>query len=159
MRSASDFGPRAKRVPGDSGFTLLELIVVIAIIATLISVVGPQVFRNVGDARINAARSQIEMFGIALESYRMDNGVYPATEQGLAALRTLPAAGERPGNWRGPYLRRAIPLDPWGRAYVYTSPGTENPEQFDLLTLGRDGKVGGNGEDADITSWGESPRR
>lgn len=116
-------------------------------------------FRNVGDAKVNAARSQIEMFGIALESYRLDNAVYPSTQQGLAALRTIPTAGERPTNWRGPYLRRAVPLDPWGRAYVYTAPGSENPEQFDLLTFGRDGKTGGNGEDADITSWGESPRR
>ena len=126
----------------------------LAIIATLAAVVGPQVFRNVGDAKINAARSQIEMFGIALESYRLDNGIYPSTEQGLAALRVVPAVGEVPTNWRGPYLRRAVPLDPWGRDYIYLAPGRENPEQFDISSRGRDGKEGGTGEDADITSWG-----
>jgi general secretion pathway protein G len=141
------------------GFTLLELIVVIAIIATLAAVVGPQIFQNVGDAKASAARSQIEMFGIALESYRMDNDNYPATEQGLAALRVTPLTGEPARNWRGPYLRRAVPIDPWGRSYVYLSPGIENPGQYDLFSLGRDGRVGGIGEDADVTSWGGSPRR
>lgn len=136
------------------GFTLLEVLVVIAVIATLVSIVAPSVFQNVGDAKINAARSQIEIFALALDSYRMHNGVYPTTEQGLEALRTMPTVGEPPRNWRGPYLRKAVPVDPWGRPYHYISPGRENPESYDLYSLGRDGKVGGEGEDADITSWG-----
>jgi general secretion pathway protein G len=140
------------------GFTLLELIVVIAIIATLVAVVAPQVFNNVGDAKISAARSQIEMFALGLESYRIDNNVYPSTAQGLAALREMPTQGEPVTNWRGPYLRRTVPLDPWGRPYAYVSPGEQNPGQYDLYTLGRDGNVGGTGEDADITSWGDPPR-
>jgi general secretion pathway protein G len=85
----------------------------------------------------------------------MDTGAYPTTEQGLAVLRTWEPASERPVGWRGPYLRRPVPLDPWKRAYVYRSPGTYNPDSFDLYTLGRTDTVGGEGEDADITSWGE----
>jgi general secretion pathway protein G len=136
------------------GFTLIELLVVIAIIAVLASVVAPSVFRNVGDAKAGAAKSQIELFATALNQYRLDNDAYPATDQGLSALRTLPSAGDLPRNWRGPYLSRVVPLDPWGRAYIYLSPGIENPQSYDLYTLGRDGKIGGDGEDADVTSWG-----
>lgn len=138
------------------GFTLIELLVVIAIIATLAAVVAPTIFQNVGDAKVGAAKSQIESFALALDSYRLDNSVYPSTTQGLEALRTMPApdAEAPPMNWRGPYLRRTVPLDPWGRPYVYQSPGTVNPTSYDLYTLGRDGKIGGSGEDADITSWG-----
>jgi len=136
------------------GFTLLELLVVLAIIATLVAVVAPSVFRNVGDAKNDAAKSQIEIFALALDSYRLDNDVYPSTQQGLAALRAMPVAGDHPRNWRGPYLRKDVPLDPWGRPYVYVAPGIENPASYDLYTLGRDGKTGGDGEDADLTSWG-----
>lgn len=136
------------------GFTLIELLVVIAIIATLAAVVAPQVFRNVGDAKASAAKSQVEIFALALDSYRLDNDVYPTSDQGLAALRTLPTSGDLPRNWRGPYLRKTVPLDPWGRPYVFVAPGKENPGSYDLYSLGRDGKVGGEGEDADITSWG-----
>lgn len=136
------------------GFTLIEVLVVIAVIATLVSIVAPAVFQNVGDAKINAARSQIEAFALALETYRMHNGVYPTTEQGLEALRKMPAVGDPPRNWRGPYLRKPVPLDPWSLPYHYESPGRANPESYDLYTLGRDGKPGGEGEDADITSWG-----
>ena len=142
-----------------AAFTLIEILVVLAIIATLAALVGPAVFRNVGDSRAQAARSQLELFALALEQYRLDNHVYPMTEQGLAALRTMPASGEPPGNWRGPYLRRVVPDDPWGRAYLYTSPGRENPETYDLYCLGRDGRTGGEGEDADITSWGGPVRQ
>jgi general secretion pathway protein G len=139
---------------GRPGFTLIELLVVIAVIGTLAALVGPAVFRNVGDANAAAARSQIEIFGLALDAYRLDNHGYPTTEQGLAALRTLPAAGgEVARTWRGPYLRKVVPLDSWGRPYVYLSPGRENPGSYDLYTLGRDGRPGGEGEDADITSW------
>lgn len=136
------------------GFTLIELLVVIAIIATLAAVVAPSIFRNVGDAKTSAAKSQVELLALALNSYRLDNDVFPTTEQGLEALRTPPTIGDAPRNWRGPYLSRIVPLDPWGRAYVYMSPGQANPQSFDLYSLGRDGKAGGEGEDADITSWG-----
>jgi general secretion pathway protein G len=141
------------------GFTLIELLVVIAIIGTLAAVVAPAVFRNVGDAKVSAAKSQIEIFAMALNSYRLDNDDYPATDQGLEALRTAPPNGEAPRNWKGPYLSRLIPLDPWGRPYVYVAPGSENPTSFDLYTLGRDGKTGGQGEDADVTSWGGPVRQ
>jgi len=137
-----------------SAFTLIELLVVIAIIATLAAVVAPAVFRHVSDAKTEAARSQLEIFALALDSYRLDNDSYPTSEQGLSALRTIPETGEHPRNWRGPYLRKEVPLDPWGRPYVYLAPGKENPTSYDCYTLGRDGKIGGEGEDADITSWG-----
>ena len=136
------------------GFTLVELLVVIAIIATLAAIVAPSIFRNVGDAKTSAAKSQIEILALALNSYRLDNDVFPVTEQGLEALRTPPVTGEPPRNWKGPYLSRLVPLDPWGRPYLYVSPGRANPTSFDLYSLGRDGSEGGEGEDADITSWG-----
>ena len=139
---------------GRSGFTLLELLVVLAIIATLVGLVAPSIFRNVGDAKTDAAKSQLEIFGLALDAYRLDNDSYPSTTQGLEALWLKPMSGDPPRNWRGPYLRKDVPLDPWGRAYVYIAPGVENPLGYDLYTMGRDGKVGGVDEDADITSWG-----
>ena len=141
------------------GFTLIELLVVIAIIATLAAVVAPAVFRNVADAKTTSARSQIDILALALNSYRLDNDVFPSNEQGLEALRTMPATGEPPRNWRGPYLSRVVPSDPWGRPFVYVQPGRENATSFDLYTLGRDGRVGGEGEDADITSWGGPVRQ
>ncbi|HYW09776.1 MAG TPA: type II secretion system major pseudopilin GspG [Longimicrobium sp.] len=147
---------RRRRGPG--GFTLIEMLVVLVIIAVLAAVVGPEIFRNVGDANASAARSQIEMLGLALDQYRLDNGSYPSSEQGLAALRSAPVTGEAPRNWRGPYLRRALPGDPWGRPYLYVAPGRENPTGYDLASLGKDGRPGGEGEDADLTSWGEAAR-
>ena len=140
------------------GFTLIELLVVIAIIATLASVVGPAIFGNVGEARISAARSQLQIFALALESYRLDNDFFPSSEQGLESLRNIPLAGEPPRNWKGPYLRQPVPRDPWGRNYLYLAPGQVNPESYDLYSLGRDGKMGGSGEDSDITSWNGSLR-
>ncbi len=137
------------------GFTLIEILVVITVIAILASLVTPMIFRNVGDAKVSAARAQVEIFGLALDAYRLDNDYYPSTAQGLDALRTLPGGLPAARNWRGPYLRKAVPLDPFGRPYLYRSPGERNPGSYDLLSLGRDGTPGGSGEDADITSWGE----
>ncbi len=125
---------------------------VVAVIAILAALVAPNIFRNVGDARAAAARTQIEMLATALDAYRLDNGRYPTTAQGLDALWERPRL-DPPPNWRQPYLRKAVPLDPWGRPYVYRSPGTVNPHAFDLLSLGADGRPGGDGDDADILSW------
>lgn len=146
----SDQRPRR----GRRAFTLIELLVVVAIVATLAGLVAPMVFRNVGDAKHAAAKAQLDMLSIALSAYRLDNERFPSTEQGLESLRTMPASGEIPRNWRGPYLSRVVPLDPWGRPYLFVSPGVVNPGSFDLYSLGRDGKEGGTDEDADITSWG-----
>ena len=100
----------------------------------------------------SAPPAQIDIFGLALDSYRLDNDYYPGSTQGLAALR--PPTGEPlPRNWRGPYLKKAVPLDPWGQPYRYESPGEVNPSSYDLTSYGRDGKPGGTGEDADLVSW------
>ncbi|MFL5560830.1 MAG: type II secretion system major pseudopilin GspG [Gemmatimonadaceae bacterium] len=151
---SSSNSDRVSRHESRRGFTLMELLVVIAIIATLAAVVAPAIFRNVGDAKDASAKSHVDLLALALNSYRLDNDVFPTTEQGLEALRTLPTSGDLPRNWRGPYLSKLVPSDPWGRPYVYAAPGRVNPGSFDLYTLGRDGKAGGNGEDADVTSWG-----
>ena len=132
------------------GFTLIELLVVIVVIAVLAGLVGPMVFRNVGDAKVTAAKAQLELFGLALDQYRLDNDYYPSTAQGLAALITPPTGEPAARNWRGPYLRKGVPLDPWGRPYGYTSPAGDDPNRYALLTHGRDGKPGGEGEDADV---------
>lgn len=137
------------------GFTLIEVMVVVAIIGTLALLVGPAVFRNLSDAKQVSARTQLEILSTALELYRLDHGRYPTTAEGLTALREAPGSGE--AAWRGPYVRRAVPLDPWGRPYHYESPGVRNPESFDLYTLGLDGLLGGSGENADVTSWGADP--
>lgn len=142
-----------------AGFTLMELLVVIAIIATLAAVVAPAIFRNVGDAKTSAAKSQIETLSLALNSYRLDNDSFPTQTQGLAALRAAPTGADALPTWRGPYLTRNVPLDPWSRPYVYVSPGVENAGSFDLYTLGKDGRPGGTGEDEDVTSWGGAVRQ
>lgn len=135
------------------GFTLIEILVVVAVLAVLAALVAPNVFQHLGTAQDAAARSQIEMLGGALDAYRLDNGRYPTTDQGIDALRNAPSVEPAPRNWRGPYLRREIPLDPWGNPYLYVSPGEVNPNSYDLLSLGADGLPGGEGEDADINSW------
>jgi general secretion pathway protein G len=135
-----------------AGFTLIELLVTLAIIAVLASIIAPTLFGNIGDARVNSAKSQLQIIALALDAYRVDVGDYPTTDQGLQSLRSLPADGGS-DRWRGPYLRQTVPVDPWGRAYVYIAPGIENPDSYDLYTLGKDGRPGGDGENADITSW------
>ena len=134
------------------GFTLIEILVVIVVIAILAAFVAPNVFKHVDTAKDAAARSQIESLGAALDAYRLDNGRYPTTEQGLAALWEAPTA-EPASNWTQPYLRKPVPADPWGNAYVYVSPGEVNPQGYDLVSYGADGQPGGEGENADITSW------
>jgi general secretion pathway protein G len=130
------------------GFTLLELLVVMVIIGLLASYVGPRYFSQVGKSEVKMARAQIDALEKALDQYRLDTGRYPTTEQGLAALITQPANDTR---WGGPYLKKAIPPDPWGNAYVYKQPGDHG--EFDLLSYGNDGQPGGSGEAADIVNW------
>jgi general secretion pathway protein G len=137
-----------------NAFTLIELLVVIVVITLLASLVAPNVFRHVGTARDGAARAQIEMIGAALDAYRLDLGRYPTTEEGLAALTQRPA-GTNSALWRGPYLRRAVPRDPWSHPYVYTSPGVASQAGYDLASYGADGAPGGTADAADITSWKE----
>lgn len=133
-----------------AGFTLIEILVVIAVISLLAALVAPNVMQHVGTAKDAAARSQMEMLGAALDAYRLDNGRYPTTAQGLDALWAEPTANPRPNNWRGPYVRKAVPMDPWDNPYVYEAPGDRNPSGYDLMTYGADGVEGGEGEDADV---------
>ncbi len=128
-----------------AGFTLLELLVVVAIIGLLVGYVAPRYFSQVGKSEVQVARAQMDSLEKALDQYRLDTRRYPNAEQGLAALYTRPA---NEPNWAGPYLKRAVPKDPWGRPYVYRAPGQKG--EFDLISYGRDGKAGGSGEDADI---------
>ena len=149
-----------RRSPGRfrAAFTLIEILVVIVVIAILATLVAPNIFQHVGAAKDATARSQMEMLGAALDAYRLDNGAYPTTAEGLGALWQKPATGELP-NWRGPYLRKDVPLDPWGHAYQYVAPGTVNVNGYDLLSYGADGQSGGEGENADIAAWETSTRR
>jgi general secretion pathway protein G len=133
-------------------FTLIEVLVVIVVIAVLATLVAPDLFRNVNDARVTTAKAQIESFGTALDSYRLDHGRYPTTAQGLGALWQKPVV-DPPASWSEPYLRKPVPNDPWGRPYLYVAPGKVNPATYDLLTYGADGQPGGERENADITSW------
>jgi len=135
-----------------AGFTLIEILVVIVVISLLAALVAPNVFQHVGAAKDAVAKSQIEMLEASLDAYRLDNGRYPTTDQGLEALWEEPVTEPRPTNWRGPYTRKAIPLDPWGSAYMYASPGVVHPNGFDLMTYGADGLAGGEGDDADISN-------
>jgi general secretion pathway protein G len=133
----------------NEGFTLLELLVVMVIIGLLAAFVAPRYFSQVGKSRVKAARAQIDALDKALEQFRIDAGRLPTTEEGLAALNTAPAGMQ---NWDGPYLKKAVPADPWGHPYVYVQPGTHEND-FDLLSFGRDGQAGGSGEDADLANW------
>jgi general secretion pathway protein G len=130
------------------GFTLLELLVVVVIIGLLAGFVAPRYFSQVGKSEIQVARAQIDALEKALDQYRLDVKRYPSAEQGLAVLVERPA---NEAQWNGPYLRKAVPLDPWNRPYVYRTPGTKG--DFDLVSYGKDGLPGGSGEAADITNF------
>ncbi|MFG6429506.1 type II secretion system major pseudopilin GspG [Roseateles sp. LYH14W] len=130
------------------GFTLLELLVVMVIIGLLAGYVGPKFFGQIGKSEVKAARAQIDALTKSLDQFRLDVGRYPSTEQGLAVLVAKPADEPK---WAGPYLSKALPKDPWGQDYQYRSPGEHG--EYDLLSLGKDGRPGGEGEDADLTSW------
>ncbi|MEP7296797.1 MAG: type II secretion system major pseudopilin GspG [Burkholderiales bacterium] len=129
------------------GFTLLELLVVMVIIGLLASYVAPRYFDQIGKSEIKATRAQLDAFDKALGTYRLDTGHFPSTEQSLRALVERPADEPK---WSGPYLAKSLPVDPWGHAYVYRTPGA-NARDYDLMSLGKDGQPGGTGENADIS--------
>jgi general secretion pathway protein G len=135
------------------GFTLIELLVVIIVLGLLATLVGPRILGRITEAKSATARTQLSLLETALDSYKLDVGSYPTSEQGLDALEKAPTREPVPISWRGPYLRRDLPNDPWGRPYIYKSPGEHNPTSFDISTLGRDGQPGGEGEDADVMNW------
>ena len=131
----------------NAGFTLLELLVVMVIIGLLVGYVGPRYFAQLGKSEVKAAKQQIAGLGRALDIYRLDTGHYPPQDLALQALEKAPANEVK---WKGPYIERAVPLDPWGQAYVYKIPGEH--AEYDLISYGKDGKLGGAGEDADISN-------
>lgn len=132
----------------EAGFSLIELLIVMVIIGLLGALVGPKFFGKVAPAKQNAAKAQIEMFGQALELFRLDVGRYPSASEGLQALRTNPGGAE---NWDGPYAAKEIPKDPWGHDYTYLSPGAHG--DYDIISYGLDGSEGGEKENQDIVNW------
>jgi general secretion pathway protein G len=135
------------RFGGKGGFTLIELLVVMVILGLLAALVGPTLFSKVGKGKTAAAKTQIELFGQALDSFRLDTGRYPTTSEGLNALVSNPGID----GWDGPYLKKGVPNDPWNRPYQYSSPGSHG--DYDLFTYGLDGAQGGEGENKDLASW------
>lgn len=136
------------QAPRQTGFTLLELLVVMVIIGLLAGYVGPKYFAQIGKSESKTAKAQVEALGKALDQYRLDTGRYPSSEQGLTSLNVAPADESR---WHGPYLQKALPVDPWGKPYQYRSPGEHG--DYDLWSFGKDGQSGGQEDAADIVSW------
>jgi general secretion pathway protein G len=135
------------RLNGRSGFTLVEMLVVMVIIALIAALVGPRLFPKLGKGKQSAAKAQIELLGQSLDHFRLDVGRYPTTQEGLNALMVNPGID----NWDGPYLKKELPNDPWGKPYQYQCPGQHG--EYDLVSYGRDGAAGGDGEDQDVVSW------
>ncbi len=136
-----------RKIRDKRGFTLIELLVVMVILGMLAALVGPRLFGHVGKSKQSTAKTQIEMLGQALDAYRLDVGRYPNTTEGLTALITNPGAE----GWNGPYLKKGVPNDPWGKPYQYQSPGQHG--DYDLFSYGADGAAGGDGENKDVDSW------
>ncbi len=132
----------------DSGFTLIELLIVMIILGILAALVGPRMFGKVGKSKQKGAKMQISLFETALDTYRLDVGSYPDTDQGLPSLREEPTGVK---NWDGPYLPKEIPLDPWGNPYIYICPGEHG--DYDIISHGLDGNPGGDDEKSDIVNW------
>ena len=141
-------GRRSAALRNDRGFTLVELLVVIIVLGLLVGLVGPRLFGRVGQSKVATAKAQIELFGAALDQYRLDIGAYPSSSEGIEALVRNP---NKP-KWNGPYLKKGIPKDPWGNAYKYRCCPGQNGD-YDLWSEGADGAPGGEGENADVTSW------
>ncbi len=139
---------RDNRIKGSKGFTLIELMVVVVILGLLAAFVAPKFFGKMSTAKLKAAKVQIEMFGTALDAFRLDVGRYPTTEEGLKALREKPSGVDK---WEGPYLPKEIPEDPWGNGYVYRSPSEHG--DFEIVSYGLDKAEGGEGENQDVVSW------
>lgn len=131
-----------------AGFTLMELLLVLVIIGLLAALVGPTLYQRIKPAKESAARAQIENFATALDSFYIDLGRYPTTQEGLKVLRTKPEGAER---WSGPYLKKEIPADPWGGQYVYRAPGRNGG--YEIVSYGADNREGGENENADVNSW------
>jgi general secretion pathway protein G len=131
-----------------NGFTLLELLVVIVIIGLLAAYVGPKYFAQLGKSEVTVAKAQMEAFEKSLDTYRLDVGRYPTSEEGIGALMAAPAAAG--AKWNGPYLKKGVPADPWGNPYQYRAPGAK--AEYEILSLGKDGQPGGAGENADIVT-------
>ncbi|WP_027358788.1 type II secretion system major pseudopilin GspG [Desulforegula conservatrix] len=135
-------------IKNERGFSLIELLIVMVILGLLAGLVGPKLFGKVDSSKQKTAKTQISLFESALDTYRLDNGRFPTSEQGLKALREKPEGAAR---WKGPYLPKEIPVDPWGNAYVYRSPSEHG--DFDIVSNGADNAPGGEGNDMDIVSW------
>ncbi len=138
---------RKRSLKKQQGFTLIELLVVMVIIGLLAALVGPRIFPKLGKGKQAAAKAQVLLLGQALDQYKLDVGFYPSTQEGLNALQTNPGIEK----WDGPYLKKNVPLDPWGKPYGYQCPGTHG--EYDLYSFGRDNKPGGEGEDKDVNTW------
>lgn len=130
------------------GFTLLELLVVLVVLGLLASLVAPKYFKQLGKSEAKTARAQIEGISKAVDLYRLDTGKFPSSEQGLVVLTARPANEPK---WNGPYLQKEVPVDPWGRPYIYKAPGDHG--DYDVSTLGKDGAPGGEEENADLGNW------
>jgi general secretion pathway protein G len=133
----------------EKGFTLIELLVVVIIIGVLAAFVGPKIIGRVGQSQVTAAKNQIGALESSLDMFFIDNGRYPTTEEGLEALNTKPDGAKK---WRGPYLKKKLPKDPWGNDYIYICPGREGRD-YEIISYGADGEEGGEGDNADIVSW------
>jgi general secretion pathway protein G len=131
----------------EKGFTLVEIIVVMVMIVLLVSLVAPRLFPKLGKGKQSAAKAQVELLGQALDHFRLDVGRYPTTQEGLSALITNPGIEK----WDGAYLKKGLPVDPWGKPYLYLCPGSHG--EYELFSYGRDGTPGGENEDADVVSW------
>ncbi|HUI54314.1 MAG TPA: type II secretion system major pseudopilin GspG [Bryobacteraceae bacterium] len=140
---------RRNRKRGQTGVTLIEMLVVVTIIGLFVALVAPNMMKHADTAKVTKARADIHGFMTALATYKLDTGIYPTTEQGLIALRVKPADVNQ---WNGPYLSQEIPKDPWGHDYVYKFPG-DHGDDPDIICLGQDGQPGGEGLAADIVSW------